>query len=159
MNKHFALTLYLALWAALSAGVIFGMIQAGYSLWAAGISAYILFVFLNGSLAYWSLARRLRLEGKEAPPYLKYLFLPNGIPKFKEEAPRSAHVLVGVAAAITGVFFVYCGAALAIDGEWSRIPHPFVAAIMCLVLAGIGAAFLYLAWRMFASRRLPNDAA
>ena len=130
-----------------------------YPLWAAVAAAYLLFLFLNGSLAYRSVSRRLTIEGKKPPPYLQYIFLPTGIPKFKEEAPRSTHVFVGVAALVTGAFFVFCGVALAFDAEWSRIAHPFVPAAICLFLAGIGAAFLYVAWRLFAFRRLPSDAA
>ena len=152
MNKRLALTLYLALWAALSAGVIFCLTRAGYPLWAAVVSAFLLFVFVNGSLAYRAHTRRLKLEGKKAPPYLQYIFFPSGVPKFKAEAPRSTHVLVGLAAALAGVFFVFCGVALAFDGKWSRIEHPFVVATICFVLAGIGAAFLYVAWRLFAFR-------
>ncbi len=159
MNKRTALTLYFALWIAIVTGAIWCMIQVGYPLWAAVVAAYLLFVFLNGSLSYGSVARRMRLEGKRPPPYLQYLFLPKGIPKFKEEAPRSTHVFVGVAAVLTGVSFVFCGVALILDAEWSRIPHPLVAAAICLGVTSIGAAFLYLAWRLFAFRRLPNDAA
>ncbi len=159
MNKQSALTLYLALWAALSAGVIFGMTQAGYPLWVAAVSAYFLFLFLNNSLAYWIRARQLKREGKEAPAYLRYILLPGGIPKFKEEAPRSTHVMVGVAAALIGAFLVFCGTALAFDGEWSRMPHPLMAATICLVVTGIGAALLYLAWRLFMFRKLQNNGA
>ena len=158
MNKRVALTLYLALWAAIVTAVIWGVVSAGYPLWVALVSAYLLFVFLNGSLAYRFRASRLRAEGKEPPPYLQYLFLPTGVPKFTEEAPRSMHALVGIAAALTGAFFSFCGVALAFDAEWSRIPHPVIAVTICLVLAGIGAAFLYLAWRLFAHGRRLNDA-
>ena len=158
MNKRLALSLYLALWVAIAAAVIGGIVGAGYPLWTAVVSACLLFVFLNGSLAYGFRARRLRLEGKNPPPYLRYLFLPNGIPRFTEAAPRSTHVLVGIAAALTGAFFLFCGAALAFDAQWSLIPHPIIAAAMCLALAGIGAAFLYLALRLFAFWRRPSDA-
>ncbi len=159
MKKRFALTLYLALWAALAAGVIFGMSRAGIPIWAAIVCAHLLFIFVNGSLSYRSRTGRLKLEGKKASSYLQYLFFPNGIPKFNTEATKSECLFVGVAAALTGVFFVFCGVALTVDAEWSRIPDPFIAAAISLVLAGIGAAFLYLAWRLFAFKRLPKDAA
>ncbi len=158
MNKRFALTLYLALAAALSAAVTFGMTLAGIPLWAAALSAYLLFLFLSASLAYRSLARRLKLEGQEIPPYRQYLFrlFRIEIGKFKEDAPRSTHRLIGVAAALAGLFFVFCGVALAFDAEWSRIPHPVIAATICLFLAGVGAAFICLARRLFAFRNLSN---
>jgi hypothetical protein len=135
----------------------FGMTRAGYPVWVGVVSAYLLFLLLNGSLAYRVRARRLKLEGKEIPPYLQYLFLPNGIPRFQKEAPGTTHLLVGVAAALTGAFFVFCGIALAIDAEWSRIPHPFIVVTICLVVAGTGAALLYLAWRLYAFKTLPDD--
>jgi hypothetical protein len=120
----FALAAYLAVWATVAGGVIYGIVRAGYSGWVGVTAAFLLFGFVNGSLAYRGRARQLRLEGKEPPPYLRYLFFPQGSPKFKEEAPRFDHLLVGIAAALTGLFFVFCGAALAFDAKWSRISQP-----------------------------------
>lgn len=151
-----ALAAYLALWAALAAGIIYGMVWAGYSAWMAVASAFLLFLFLNGSLAYWARVRQVRLEGKEAPSYLQFIFFPQGAPRHKEPAPRSTHLLVGVAAALTGMFFMFCGIALAFDAEWSRISNPILAAGICVVLAGLGALFLYLAWRIVAFRARPR---
>ena len=148
----FALAAYLALWAAVAGGIIYGIVLAGYSAWLAVAFAFLLFVFLNGSLAYRARVRQFRLEGKEPPPYFRYLFFPQGFPGYKDEAPGSAHFLVGIAAALAGVFFVFCGVALAVDAEWSRISHPIAAAGFCVILAGMGAAFLYLAWRLVVGR-------
>lgn len=158
MNKRMglALTAYLALWAAVAMGIIYGIIQAGYSAWVGVASAFLLFLFVNGSLAYRARARKLTLEGKKAPPYLQYLFFPRGLPKYKEEAPRSTHLLVGIAAALTGVFFLFCGVALAFDAEWSRIPNPILASSICLILVCVGALFLYLAWRLVAFGTRPR---
>lgn len=156
----FALAAYLALWAVVAGGSIYGIVLAGYSAWIGVAFAFVLFAFLNGSLAYGARARRSRLEGKEPPPYLRYLFFPQGFPKYGDEAPRSAHILAAIAAALTGLFFVFCGVALALDAEWSRISHPVVAAGFCVILAGIGALFLYLAWRLVAfGKRSPTTVA
>lgn len=143
-----ALAAYLTLWAAIAAGVIYGVVRTGYSSWVAVVSTFLLFVFVNGLLAYRARARQLRLEGQEPPRYLQYLFFPQGRPKFKEEAPRSTHLLVGVPATLTGIFFMFCGVALAFDAQWSRISQPFLAAAICIVLTSLGAVFLYLAWRL-----------
>ena len=150
MNKRVALTLYLGLWTGLSIGVIFGMTRFGYPLWAAAICAYLLFMFLNGALAYLHRSRQLKREGEEAPAYLRYLCIPRGFPKYTQEAPASTHALVGLAAAVAGLFFAFCGVALALDANWSQLQHPFIVIAICSTLAGIGAAFLYLAWRLFA---------
>lgn len=159
MNKRSALALYLMVWAVVSEGVIFGMTQAGYPLWAALVFACLFFLLLNGSIAYRHRARQLNLEGKEAPPFLQYILLPKGSPKVEAEVLRYTHLLVGVLASLLGVFLVFCGVALAFDAKWSRIPDPLIAATLCLIPAGIGAALLYLAWRLFSFRRLPKDAA
>jgi hypothetical protein len=91
---RFAIAAYLALWAAIAGGFIYGVVQAGISVWVAVGSAFLLFVLVNGSLAYGARVRQLRLEGKEPPRYLQYLFLPQGLPKLRQEAPRSTHLLV-----------------------------------------------------------------
>jgi len=69
-------------------------------------------------------------------------------------------LLVGIAAALTGMFFLFCGIALAFDGEWSRISNPLLAASICIILVGLGALFVYLAWRLvaFGTRRPTNVA-
>lgn len=154
------LAAYLSLWAAIAAGIVYAMVQVGYSAWAGGIWAFLTFLFLNGSLAYRAKVRQLRSEGKEPPQYFQYIFFPQGRPKFKEAAPRSTHFIVGFATALTGAFFVFCGIALAFDAEWSRISKPFIAAAICIVLAGIGVAFLYLAWRLLAfNKKAPPNVA
>ena len=155
-----ALVAYLALWAVIAGGIIYGVAQAGYSAWNAAAFAFLVFLFGNGSLGYIVRSRQLRLEGKEPPRYLHYLFFPQGVPKLKQEAPRSTHLLVGIAAALTGVFFVFCGVALAFDGDWSRISQPLLVATICIVLAIIGVAFLYLAWRLLSfGRKSPANVA
>jgi hypothetical protein len=148
----FAVAAYLALWTAVAGSIIYGIVLAGYSAWVAVAFAFVLFVFVNGSLAYIARVRQFRLEGKEPPAYFQYLFFPQGFPRYKDEAPRSTHFLVGIAAALTGLFFVFCGVALAFDAEWSRISYPIAAAGFCVILAGMGAAFLYLAWRLVVGR-------
>jgi hypothetical protein len=162
MNNRlaFALAAYVAIWALVAAGIVYGIVQAGYPAWVAVVSAFLLFVFVNGSLAYKGRARQLRLEGKEPPTYFKFLFFPRGFPRPKEQAPKFDHFLVGIAAAVTGLFFLFCGAGLAFGADWSRISQPILVASICLVLAGIGAVFLYLAWRAFAFiRTLPTNVA
>jgi protein-S-isoprenylcysteine O-methyltransferase Ste14 len=97
------------------------------------------------------------IKSERFKPWLNF---PRGFPKFKEEAPRSTHLLVGIAATVTGIFFMYCGVALVFDAEWSRISHPVLAASICMFLAGLGALFLYLAWRCSVQghgQKLPNS--
>jgi hypothetical protein len=154
MNKRlaFGLAAYLTLWTAIAGGIIYGIVRAGYPGWVAVVSAFLLFTLVNGSLAYRARVRQLKLAGKEPPPYLQFLFFPQGSPKLKEQAPRAEHLFAGIAAAIAGLFFVFCGVALAFGAEWSRISQPILAASICAALAGLGALFLYFAWRCFRFR-------
>ena len=156
MNKRlgFAIAAYVAVWATVAGGIIYGTVRAGYSTWVGVASAFLLFLFVNGSLAYTARARQFRLEGKEPPPYFQFLFFPQGFPTLKAEAPKVGHFVVGIAAALTGLFFVFCGVALAFDAEWSRISQPILAASLCVILAGMGALFLYFAWRLFSTERI-----
>jgi hypothetical protein len=164
MNKRLGLALaaYIALWGAVAAGIIYGIVLAGHSAWVGVGSAFLLFLFVNGSLAYRARVRQFRLEGKEPPSYFRFLVFPEGFPRFKQDAPKFDHFLVGIGAALTGVFFGFCGVALAFGAEWSRIPQPMLVATLCVVLAGVGALFLYLAWRLVAfglRKRSPTNVA
>jgi hypothetical protein len=162
MNKRLGLALaaYLALWAVVAGGIVYGTVLAGCSAWVGVGSAFVLFLIVNGSLAHGARVRQFRSEGKVPPSYFKFLF-PQGFPRFKEEAPRFDHFLVGVAAALTGLFLVFCGVGLALAGDWSRVSQPILMASVCAILAALGALFLYLAWRLFAFslRRRPTNVA
>src|SRR5688572_29204285 len=157
MNTRLGLALatYLAVWAAVVGGTIYAIIQAGYSTWVAVAAAFLLFLFVNGSLAHRARVRQSNLEGKEPHSYFRYLLFPQGFPNLREEAPKFDHFVVGIAAVLTGLFFAFCGAALAFGAEWSRISEPIAAASFCTLLIGLGAFFLYLAWHIFASTKRP----
>ena len=159
MKKQVALAAYWILWAALTAIVIHVAGRFGISLWEAGALAFLSFIFVNGTAAYSIHAKRLRSEGREPPPYLEYVFFPKGAPRSTEEAPRSQKLFVAALAGVMGAFLVYCGVALALDGEFSRIPHPIAAGLLCFVISGIGAMLLYLTWRLLASSKQPRHVA
>jgi len=152
MGRRAALTVYLAAWAALLLGVIYWLRKSGVPVWAGIVGAWLLFMLVNGTLAYKARALRLRSEGKQAPSYFRYVFFPTGAPKFKDEAPTSTHYLVGVIALVAGAFLVFCGVGLAVSAQWSRMPHPIAAMGLCLIPSSIGVALLYFAWRCFAVR-------
>jgi len=162
MNKRLALATaaYLAFWAAIAGGIIYGVARGGYPSWVGAVCAFVLFAFVNGSLAYRARVRQLTSEGKQAPSYFRYLLFPQGSPQFKDAAPRFEHFLVGIASALIGLFLFFCGVALAFDAEWSRISQPVLVASICVSIAGIGALFLYLAWRCLSSiRKQPANVA
>jgi hypothetical protein len=151
---------YLAFWAAVAGGIIYGIVQAGYATWVGVVFAFLLFAVANGSLAYRARVRQLNLEGKELPSYFHYLIFPQGSPKFKEAAPRFDHFLAGMVAALVGLFLLFCGVALAFDAEWSHVSQPILVASVCVIIAGIGASLLYFAWRCFGfTRKQPTNVA
>src|SRR5262245_34883040 len=128
-----ALAAYLALWAAVAGGIIYGIVRAASPCWVAVPGSFLLLVVENRSMAHRARVRQLRAEGQEPPPYLRYLFFPQGLPRFKEKAHRFEHLVVGIGATLTGVFLVFCGVALAFDAGWSRISQPLLAAAICIV--------------------------
>ncbi|MEM6998753.1 MAG: hypothetical protein AAF419_02815, partial [Pseudomonadota bacterium] len=152
MKKHVALISYLILWFIILASVIWSMVQFEYPLWLGFVTAYLLFLFLNGSLSYWYIRKKHKNEGTKSPPYLSYILFPDGVPKLRNDAPRFMHVIVGIAALFIGAFLTFCGIALAIDSNWPNIPQPFLGATFCLILFFIGILFLYLSWRLFVFR-------
>jgi len=169
MNIRTIFAFYITLWVAVASGVIYGIVVIGtsaglalrYSVGLGWIVVALLFLFVNGSVAYRFRSRLLRLEGKTPPPYLQYIFFRKGFDNFKKElspknlkneAPRSLQIIVGILTAITGMFFVGCGVALALDAEYSHIQHPIQAILSFMPIASIGCALLYLAWKMMARR-------
>jgi protein-S-isoprenylcysteine O-methyltransferase Ste14 len=165
MDKRKAIiTVYLTIWIAISAGVIYGLVHLGYPWWSALIAVYLLFVFVNGSLAYRLRSRIDRLEEREPTPYLQYLFFPSGVPKpaqiIKEEAPKPLQMLVGIVVVLGGTFFAACGVGLAIDADFARAENPIFPILICLLVTGIGLALLYAGWRFIVSKgSSPDDAA
>jgi hypothetical protein len=144
MNARVSLALYFVVWVGIAAAVIYLATALGYSLWLAAALAYLLFILVNGSLAYVFRARQLKREGKQPPSYLLYLFFPRGI-RHTVEVPRPLRLCLGVIVSVGGGVFV-AGSALALtDANFSRMPHPLAAVAMLLVL---GIAFAYVGVRL-----------
>lgn len=150
MNTRVAAGLYVGLWAAASAAVIYVVTGAGISLWLAAVLAYLLFLFVNGSLAYVFRVRQLRREGKPPPSYLSYLFFPKGLRETLSvrntvSVPRPIRVLLGLVISLGGAVLVVGGGFILNDPDFSRMPHPFVAIFM---LVAMGVAFAYVGLRL-----------
>lgn len=161
MDKRIVITIYSAAWIAITVGLVYGFVLVGYPWWFGLIAAYLLLFFGAGSLAYMIRARIERHAGRTPPPYLKYVFFPAGVPKFKDvEAPRLTQVFAGILAALLGMFLVGCCIALAVDAYSPRMSAPLAAVIILLVLMGIGISLLYVGWRLIVpEKRPPSDAA
>ena len=144
--------LYFAVWAAVAAGLIYLVTDAGHPFWIAATLAYLLFWIGNGSLIYVFRARQLRREGKQPPSYLMYLFFPKGVRR-TVTVPGPLRVLLGILISLGGALFVVVGLILA-GSEFSSMPHPIGAGAMVLVLLVLGAAFVYVGSRLINNESL-----
>lgn len=152
MGKYVLLVSYLAAWALFAGWVILTAVRDGWPIWAVVGGILLLFVLANNALAYTSVSRSLRAEGKQPPS--RFAFLTRGLraARLNEVAPPSLHVLVSALAAGFGGFLVFCGVALALDADWSGAPHPVMIAVICAVPVATGAGCLWTAWRVFTRR-------
>jgi uncharacterized membrane protein len=135
--------IYFAIWAAVLTGVVYAVTNAGYSIWLGVALAYLLFLFLNGSLAYAFLVKKLRQEGKQPPSYVMYVIFPKGYPGHVAVA-RPIRVILGVVIMLGGTLMVFAGVTIPIS-DFKRMPHPVEATLM---LVGLGAAFIYTGYRL-----------
>jgi len=159
MSKHVLLISYLAAWALLTGCLIFAAIHAGWQLWPVVLGLQLLFFLVNGALAYTAVLRNCKVDQRQPPSYVSFLFHGWRAPKLNEVAPPYLHVFVGTMTAVFGSFLVFCGVALANGADWSNIPDRLVVAAICLVPVLIGATCLWVAWRVFVSRRHTSNVA
>jgi hypothetical protein len=147
--KATAVAIFIGVWVAIAAAVIYLVSAAGYSFWVGAAAACVLFFLVNGSVAYRFRARQLRQQGMEPPPFLVYLFFPKPI-NFKERValPRPFRVLLGIVILIGGAFLVLAGIGLLFALDLSKVPHPVGAVIGLVVLATIGVGSLYVGVRL-----------
>ena len=147
MNRRVVIGLYVAAWATVLISVVFALNFAGVSLWLSLVLAYLLFVILNGSIAYRYRAHKLRLEGKQPPSYFTYLFFPS---RFQStvRVPRLIRVVLGIIVSLGGVLFLLMDVVLSLHLELSKVPHPIGTIILLLILALLGAGFLYVGVRL-----------
>lgn len=151
MKARLFLVAYVGVWVAIAAAAIYLAVDHGFSWWHAAVPVYLLFVFVNGSLAYPFAKRRLESEGKQAPPYLSYLFFPKGRPQ-PISVPRPIRALFGIAIFLGGLLFVAFGVSRASGPNLSSVPHPIRAAVLLLVLVAMGLLFIYVGGRLVVMR-------
>jgi len=139
--------LYLAAWTAIATAVIYVLVRAGQPLWLALALASLLFIFVNGSLAYGVRARQLRREGKQPPRYLVYLFFPRGV-QSEVALPRPIRIILGIPIALGGALLLVFSCLMPLSTKLSQVPHPLGAVVLPLLLASLGAAFMYVGYRL-----------
>lgn len=149
MKRQLFKAVYLGMWAAVTGGVVYFGHAWGVSWWGSLLVAYLLFVFVNGSMAYVWVKRRLESEGKQPPSYLCYLFLPGGI-RQRIVVPRVVRIVLGLAIFAGGVAFEF--AALVLGPSSTTRVHSVGAVALLVVLAVFGAAFIYVGFRLIVMR-------
>lgn len=148
MNIRIATGLYLGFWAAIVAGVISAITSIGYSFLLAWTLAFLLFMFLNGTLAYTLRARQLRREGKKPPPFLVYLFFPKGV-QATVAVPRAVRIILGIFVLLGGVFFLLASVLLIGRLDSSKALGLHGAIVLFLVLVMLGVVSVYIGFRLF----------
>jgi hypothetical protein len=142
---------YLALSLAIAAAAIYFAMANGVPFWIAALAAFLLFGWLNGTMAYLGRARQMRERGEVPPPYLVYLLNPTGKPfsfRDKVAVPRFMRVLLGVVLLLGGVFLAFAGVVILFAVDLSTAPYPNAARVAMAILAAVGLAALYLSWRL-----------
>jgi hypothetical protein len=140
---------YLALWLAIAGAVVYFAMAQGYSLWLAAALIYVLFVLVNGTLAYRFRARELRQEGRVPPPFLTYLFFPKPFKLGDHVAvPRPLRLLMGIVVFVGGLFFVVTGVLILVNLNLATSAHPAGVVTMLVVFAVLGLAISYVGWRV-----------
>lgn len=149
MKRQPVIAMYFGIWAAVTACVIYFGRVLGVQWWRAFLVAYLLFVFVNGAISYASVKRRLAAEGKRPPSYLMYLFFPRGTHE-SIAIPRVIRILVGLVIFSGGLAFVLVAMALGLGFIARTQQVPALAPL--LALAVLGAAFIYVGFRLVVMR-------
>lgn len=147
MNRPAAVSLYLAAWLMFAALLVAGLYYLGLSLWYALPLAYLIFLAVNGTLAYRHRTRQLALEGLPAPSYPRYLLFGEGV-KRELAVPRPIRLLLALIIGFGGASFVAIAAIFAISFSPQQLRSPLGAAALLLTLALMGLGFVYVAVRL-----------
>lgn len=142
MSKKLFTAIYLGLWAALGAVLVYVGVSAGQSPWLMAGAVFVAFYFINGFLAYFIRARQFRGQGKPPPQFIKFLFPTE---KFVEpvQFPAAIHVALGLTVILGGALLVYGGGVFVFG---------FKRPIGWLLIS-LGAAFVYVGYRVIRMRQ------
>lgn len=155
MVKIVLVVLYLSVWAAIAVSIGFGLLRAGLSPWLAVSGAWLLVMLLVGSLSTALRARRHAPGGKQAPGYFRSVFglgLSRSELQAQIRVPRPVRIVLGVVVFITSLIFL-AGAGLLLAGPGIKeAPLPLGGIVFAIVMVMAGAAFGYVAVRLFVVR-------
>lgn len=149
MKRQLFIAMYLGMWAAVTAGAIYLGRVLGVPSWHALLVAYLLFAFVNGSIAYVSVKRRLEAQGKRPPSYLMYLFVPRGIHE-SIAIPRILRIRVGLVIFSGGAAFALV--AMVLGFQFAARAQSVGALALLLASAAMGASFIYVGLRLIVMR-------
>jgi hypothetical protein len=155
MTKRIAIAVYLSLWIVIAAGVIFAITALGQSLWLAAGLAFLLFVVVNGTLAYRYRSRQVRAADQEPPSYLIYLLKPFATTfatpvTARVSVPRPLRIFLGIIVFVGGLFFLLI-AAMLVQAE-NRHAQPLIVFAAVGIIGVLGVAFSYMGIRLIRER-------
>lgn len=146
MKLKLLVAMYLGSWVGLAAVLAYFGVGIGVPVWATAVSVFVVFFFVNGSLAYVYRSRHLKREGQTPPGYVNYLFQTQKISD-PVQVPAPVRVALGLIVAFGAALFVLAGGVLILGAKNSG---QLLAG--CILLA-LGSAFAYVAYRVIRMSR------
>ena len=140
--------IYLGFWVALAVTIAYFGTTAGVSPWLSASLVFIAFFFINGSLTYLFLSRRLKGQGKTPPPFLQYLFQTEKLNQ-PTPVPTPVRVVLGLIVIFGGALFILGGGVFVSNFDRAAV------LLVGFAFLFLGFAFLYVGYRVIRMNR-PN---
>jgi hypothetical protein len=118
----------------------------GVSIWVSAVATFVVFFFVNGTLAYVLRARQLKREGKAPPAYTSFMFQTQSINQ-PMQVPSLVRVALGLVVILGAGLFVFAGGVLVFAAKHSG----YVIGGGILLL--LGATFAYVGYRVIRMNR------
>jgi len=146
MKRQVVFAAYIGFWLAVASAAIYFGGSLGLPWWKSFAVTYLLFLGVNGSLAYMSMRHRLKSEGKAPSAYLVYLFFPKGVPF--ANLPPTVRIPLGVVILLGGLIAV----AMSIDLLFNPPERTLSVVASIVVLLVAGPLFTYMGFRLVVAR-------
>jgi hypothetical protein len=147
MSRILIATIYFFFWICLAAALAMIGSSHGYSPWLMVGIAFLVFFFVNGSIAHYALSRRLIRENRQPPSYFEFLFQTDsfGIAALNKpiRAPSLVRILLGIVTVLVAILYIAGGSTMIFFHE--RPVEMYVGSF----LLPLGIFSLYLGSRFF----------
>ena len=141
MKIKLLVALYLGIWIGLGAVVAYFGEKNGVAAWVSAVVTFVVFFFVNGTLAYIFKTRQLKREGKIPPAYASFMFQTQNINQ-PMQVPSLVRVALGLVVIVGAGLFMFAGGVLVVAAKQSGY---LVGGGILLLL---GTAFAYVGYRV-----------